>query len=103
MALQTFVESNKGPGRKCRSENSQRWASQVSWNRDHNSADQNIIGREKSQRVYVVLLKAKERLCSSHMGNYEKLKVNVSMKYHIKENKIRNLKRFKRMLTSKSK
>lgn len=49
------------------------------------SADQNKTGREKSQRVYVVLLKAKERLCSSHMGNYENLKVNGSMKYHLKE------------------
>lgn len=63
------------------------------------SADQ----REQSQRVYVVLLKAKERLCHSHMGNNENLKGNGSMKYHIKEDKIRNLRRFKMMLISKFK
>lgn len=49
------------------------------------SADQNMIEREKSQRVYAVFLKTKERLCSFHMGNYENLKVNGSTKYIIKE------------------
>lgn len=84
---------------KCRSENSQRWALLSNWNREMMTPCWLKYDREGEViKGCVVLLKAKERLRNNHMRNYENLKASWYMKCCIKEDYIRNLKRFKMIL-----